>query len=55
MDNNLETIVDFKLLKTDIKQNINKVLDKLNGVQQDSTEKESIDHKKIIKNLKDLF
>ena len=55
VDNNLETIVDFKSLKTDIKQNINKVLDKLNGVQQDSTEKESIDHKKIIKNLKDLF
>ena len=55
VDNNLETIVDFKSLKTDIKQNINKVLDKLNGLQQDSTEKESIDHKKIIKNLKDLF
>ena len=55
VDNNLESIFDFKSLKTDIKQNINKVLDKLSGEQQDSSEKESIDHKKIINNLKDLF
>ena len=55
VDNNLESIIDFKSLKTDIKQNINKVLEKLSGEQQDSSEKESIDHKKIIKNLKDLF
>ncbi len=38
-----------------MKQNINKVLEKLSGEQQDSSEKESIDHKKIINNLKDLF
>ena len=55
VDNNLESIFDFKSLKTDIKQNINKVLKKLSGEQQDSYEKESIDHKKIINNLKDLF
>ena len=55
INNDLESIFDFKSLKTDIKQNINKVLEKLSGEQQDSSEKESIDHKKIINNLKDLF
>ena len=55
IDNDLENIFDFKSLKTDIKKNLNKVLDNLTGEQQDSSEKESIDHKKIIKNLKDLF
>ena len=55
VDNNLESIFDFKSLKTDIRKNLNKVLDKLSGDQQDSSEKESIDHKKIINNLKDLF
>ena len=55
IDNNLENIFDFKSLKTDIKKNLNKVLDKLSGEQQDSSEKKSIDHKEIINNLKDLF
>ena len=55
IDNDLESIFDFKSLKTDIKKNLNKILEKLSGEQQDSSEKESIDHKKIINNLKDLF
>ena len=51
----LKNILDIKSLKTDIKKNLNKLLDKLSGKQQDSSKKESIGHKKIIKNLKDLF
>ena len=52
---NGDNILDIKSLKTDIKKNLNKLLDKLSGKQQDSSKKESIDHKKTIKNLKDLF
>ena len=55
IDNDLKNILDIKSLKTDIKKNLNKLLDKLSGKQQESSKKESIDHKKIIKNLKDLF
>jgi hypothetical protein len=55
IDDNLETIFDFKSLKTDIRNNVNKIIDKLKGVQKDNSGKEKIDHKKIINNLKDLF
>jgi len=55
IDDNLETVFDFKSLKTDIKNNINKIIDKLKGVQKGDSDKEKIDPKKIIKNLKDLF
>ena len=55
IDDNLETIFDFKSLKTDIKENIKKFIDKLSGEQKGNSDKEKIDHKKIINNLKDLF
>ena len=55
IDDNLETVFDFKSLKTDIKNNINKIIDKLKGVQKGDSDKEKIDPKKIINNLKDLF
>ena len=55
IDNNLETVFDFKSLKTDIRNNINKIIDKLKGVQKDNSDKEKVDPKKIINNLKDLF
>lgn len=55
IDDNLETVFDFKSLKTDIRNNVNKIIDKLKGVQKDNSGKEKIDHKKIINNLKDLF
>jgi len=55
IDDNLETVFDFKSLKTDIKNNVNKIIDKLKGVKKDNSGKEKIDHKKIINNLKDLF
>ena len=55
IDDNLETVFDFKSLKTDIKNNVNKIIDKLKGVQKGDSDKEKIDHKKIINNLKDLF
>jgi hypothetical protein len=55
IDDNLETVFDFKSLKTDIRNNVNKVIDKLKGVQKDNSDNKKIDHKKIINNLKDLF
>ena len=55
IDDNLETVFDFKSLKTDIKNNVNKIIDKLKGVKKDNSGKEKIDHKKIVNNLKDLF
>ena len=55
IDNNLKSNIDLKLIKRGIKQNINKILDKLRGENKDNPEKESINHKKIINNLKDLF
>ena len=55
IDDNLETVFDFKSLKTDIRNNVNKIIDKLKGVKKDNSGKEKIDHKKLINNLKDLF
>lgn len=55
VDDNLETVFDFKSLKTDIRKNINKIIDKLAGDQKADSDEEKIDHKKIINNLKDLF
>ena len=55
IDDNLETVFDFKSLKTDIRNNVNKIIDKLKGVKKDNSGREKIDHKKIINNLKDLF
>ena len=55
IDDNLETVFDFNSLKTDIRNNVNKIIDKLKGVKKDNSGKEKIDHKKIINNLKDLF
>ena len=55
IDDNLETVFDFKSLKTDIRNNVNKIIDKLKGVKKDNPGKEKIDHKKIINNFKDLF
>ena len=55
VDDNLETVFDFKSLKTDIRKNINKIIDKLSGEQKADSDEEKIDHKKIINNLKDLF
>ena len=55
IDDNLEAVFDFKSLKTDIRNNVNKIIDKLKGVKKDNSGKEKIDHKKIINNLKDLF
>lgn len=55
IDDNLETVFDFKSLKTDIRNNVNKIIDKFKGVKKDNSGKEKIDHKKIINNLKDLF
>ena len=55
IDDNLETVFDFKSLKTDIKNNVNKIIDKLKGVQKGDYDKEKIDPKKIINNLKDLL
>ena len=55
IDDNLETVFDFKSLKTDIKNNVNKIIDKLKGVQKGDSDKEKIDPKKIINILKDLF
>jgi hypothetical protein len=55
IDDNLETVFDFKSLKTDIRNNVNKIIDKLKGVQKDNSDNKKIDHKKIINNLKDLF
>ena len=55
IDDNLETVFDFKSLKTDIRNNINKIIDKLKGVQKDNSDKEKVEPKKIINNLKSLF
>ena len=55
VDDNLETVFDFKSLKTDIKKNINKIIDKLSGEQKSDSDEEKIDPKKIINNLKDLL
>jgi len=55
IDENLETVFDFKSLKTDIRNNVNKIINKLKGVQKDNSDKEKVDSKKIINNLKDLF
>jgi hypothetical protein len=55
IDDNLETVFDFKSLRIDIRNNVNKIIDKLKGVKKDNSGKEKIDHKKIINNLKDLF
>ena len=55
IDDNLETVFDFKSLKTDIRNNVNKIIDKQKGVKKDNSGREKIDHKKIINNLKDLF
>ena len=55
IDDNLETVFDFKSLKTDIRNNVNKIIDKLKGDKKDNSGKEKIDHKKIINNLKELF
>ena len=55
VDDNLETVFDFKSLKTDIRKNINKIIDKLSDEQKADSDEEKIDHKKIINNLKDLL
>jgi len=55
IDDNLETVFDFKSLKTDIRKNINKIIDKLSGEQKSYSDEEKIDPKKIINNLKDLL
>ena len=55
IDDNLETVFDFKSLKTDIRKNIKKITDNLKGEQKVNSDKEKINHKKIINNLKDLF
>ena len=55
VDDNLETVFDFKSLKTDIRKNINKIIDKLSGEQKADSDEEKIDHIKIINNLKDLL
>ena len=55
IDDNLKTVFDFKSLKTDIRKNVNKIIEKLSGEQKGNSGKEKIDHKKIINNLKDLF
>ena len=55
VDDNLETVFDFKSLKTDIRKNINKIIDKLSGEQKADSDEEKIDPKKIINNLKDLL
>ena len=55
IDENLETVFDFKSLKTDIRNNVNKIINKLKGLQKDNSDKEKVDPKKIINNLKDLF
>jgi hypothetical protein len=55
IDDNLETVFDFKSLKTDIRNNVNKIIEKLKGVQKDNSDTEKVDPKKIINNLKDLF
>jgi hypothetical protein len=55
LDDNLETVFDFKSLKTNIKKNVNKIIEKLSGEQKGNSDKEKIDHKKIINDLKDLF
>lgn len=55
IDDNLESVFDFKSLKADIRNNVNKIIDKLKGVQKGDSDKEKIDPKKIINNFKDLF
>ena len=55
IDDNLETVFDFKSLKTEIRKNVNKIIDKLKGDEKGNSDKEKIDHKKLINNLKDLF
>jgi len=55
LDDNLESVFDFKLLKTDVIKNVNKIIDRLKGDQKGNSDKEKIDHQKIINNLKDLF
>lgn len=55
VDDNLETVFDFKSLKTDIRKNINKIIDKLSGEKKADSDEEKIDPKKIINNLKDLL
>ena len=55
VDDNLETVFDFKSLKTDIRKNINKFIDKLSGEEKADSDEEKIDPKKIINNLKDLL
>ena len=55
VDDNLETVFDFKSLKTDIRKNINKIIDKLSGEEKADSDEEKIDPKKIINNLKDLL
>ena len=55
LDDNLESVFDFKSLKTDVRKNVNKIIDKLKGDQNSNSNKEKIDHKKIINNLKDLI
>ena len=55
VDNTLESIFDFKSLKTDVRKNVNKIIKKLSGEQKGNSDKEKIDHKKIINDLKDLF
>ncbi len=55
IDDNLETVFDFKSLKTEIRKNVNKIINKLKGDQKGNSDKEKIDHKKLINNLKDLF
>ena len=55
IDENLETVFDFKSLKTEIRKNVNKIINKLKGDQKGNSDKEKIDHKKLINNLKDLF
>ena len=55
IDDNLQTVFDFKSLKTEIRKNVNKIIDKLKGDEKGNSDKEKIDHKKLINNLKDLF
>ena len=55
IDDILETVFDFKSLKTDVRKNVNKIIENLSREQKGNSDKEKTDHKKIINDLKDLF
>ncbi len=55
LDDNLETVFDFKSLKTEIRKNVNKIIDKLSVEQKGNSDKKKLDQKELINNLKDLF